>query len=126
MNSRLISAVTAVAALIVAVPAQTAEPARLAQAQKPVQPIPEEPIYASHMMTEQERDEHRARLRAATTEQERDQIRRAHHDQMRARAKARGMTLPDEPPLRGQGLRPGPGPGLGTGPGSGAAPGGGR
>jgi hypothetical protein len=91
------------------------------------QSIPEEPVYASHMMTQEERDAHRARLRAATTDQERDQIRKEHHAQMQARAKERGVTLPDEPPPRGPGVGPGPGPGMGggMGPGPGASPRGG-
>jgi 1,2-phenylacetyl-CoA epoxidase catalytic subunit len=75
-------------------------------------------------MTEQERNEHRAQLRAAKSEEEREQIRRAHHDHMRHRAQERGMTLPDEPPARGGGTGLGPGPGVG--PGGGAGPGRGR
>jgi hypothetical protein len=100
----------------------TALPILLAQS------IPEEPVYGSQMMTEQERNEHRAQLRAAKSEEEREQIRRAHHDHMRQRAQERGMTLPDEPPARGggTGLGPGPGAGPGTGPGGGAGPGRGR
>ena len=88
------------------------------------QSIPEEPVYGSQMMTEQERNEHRAQLRAAKSEEEREQIRRAHHDHMRHRAQERGMTLPDEPPARGGGTGLGPGPG--AGPGGGAGPGRGR
>jgi hypothetical protein len=84
------------------------------------QSIPEEPVYGSHMMTQQERDAHHARLRAAGTEQEREQIRREHHAQMQARAKEHGMSLPDEPPPRGTGgSRPGAGAGSGVGPGPG-------
>lgn len=96
----------------------TALPILLAQS------IPEEPVYGSQMMTEQERNEHRAQLRAAKSEEEREQIRRAHHDHMRHRAQERGMTLPDEPPARGGGTGLGPGPG--AGPGGGAGPGRGR
>lgn len=78
------------------------EPAKeQAQAQK------EEPIYGSQLMTPQERAEHRAKMRAAKTAEEREQIRKEHHEQMKERAKARGVTLPDEPPVRGGGMGPG-------------------
>lgn len=92
------------------------------------QSIPEEPVYGSQMMTEQERNEHRTQLRAAKSEEERDQIRRAHHDHMRQRAQERGVTLPEEPAARGggTGLGPGPGAGPGAGPGGGAGVGRGR
>jgi hypothetical protein len=50
-------------------------------------------IYGYQLMTERERYEFRERLRAASTEQEREQIRTDHHAQMQARAKERGVTL---------------------------------
>ena len=52
------------------------------------QAIPEEPIYGAQMMTEQERSEHRAALRAAKNEREREQIRRTHHDHIKAAPKS--------------------------------------
>lgn len=81
----------------------------------------QEQIYGSQLMTQQERAEYQAKMRAAKTAEERDQIRREHHALMKERAKARGMTLPDEPPARGGGM----GPSGGMGPGSGMGPGGG-
>lgn len=75
-------------------------------------------IYGSQLMTPQERMDYRAKLRAAETAEERDRIRREHHEQMKERAKAQGITLPDEPPPRGGGM--GPGGGMGLGPGMGA------
>ena len=71
-------------------------------------------IYGSQLMTQQERIEYSNRMRAAKTEQEREQIRKEHHERMKERAKERGVILPDEPPARGMG----PGSG-GMGPGSG-------
>jgi hypothetical protein len=71
-------------------------------------------IYGAQLMTQQERNEYRARLRAARTVQERERIRAEHHEQMKLRAKERGVTLPDEPPARGGGMGPG-----GMGPGGG-------
>ncbi len=84
------------------------------------------PIYGSQMMTDQERNAHRDRMRNAETAEERDRIRSEHHEQMRSRAAERGMTLPDTPP--GPGMRGGPGSGygrgMGRGPGGGMGPGG--
>ena len=106
---------------------QAAEHSKTSAPLQIAQSIPEEPIYGSQMMTQQERDAHRTRLRTAATEQEREQIRREHHAQMQTRAKERGMTLPDEPPPRGagagQGMGQGMGRGMGQGSGSGRGPG---
>lgn len=73
------------------------------------------PVYGSQLMTNQERIEHRNKLRAAKTAEEREQIRLQHHEQMQQRAKEQGVTLPDTPPARGrgQGGRMGPGGGMG-------------
>lgn len=73
----------------------------------------QERIYGSPLMTPAERDEYRARLRAATTAEERARIRAEHHEQMKARAKERGVTLPDEPrDWDGTGAGRGMGPGM--------------
>ena len=77
-------------------------------------------VYGSQLMTQEERDAYRNRMRAAKTEQEREQIRKEHHEQMKVRAKEKGVTLPDEPPARGRGMGPGKGMGPGMGPGGGA------
>lgn len=73
----------------------------------------QEYIYGSQLMTEQERIEHRAKMRAAKTDQEREKVRHDHHKKMQARAKERGVTLPDEPLPRGGGKGKGPAPGAG-------------
>lgn len=75
-----------------------------------------EPIYGGQLMTQQERAEYRAKMSAAETVEEQEQIRKEHHEQMKERAQARGVTLPDEPPARGGGMGPGGG---GMGPGGG-------
>lgn len=85
-----------------------------AQDQKQIQS--QEQIYGSQMMTPQEREEYRLRMRTAKTLEEREQIRKEHHERMKAVAKERGMTLPEEPPARGGGMGSGGG---GMGPGSG-------
>lgn len=87
----------------------------------------QEQIYGSQLMTRKERLEYRARMRAAKTAEERQRIRNEHHEQMKERAKAKGITLPDMPPVRGGGMGSGGmGPGGGMGSGGGMGPGGGR
>lgn len=70
-------------------------------------------VYGNQLMTPQERTEYSARMRAATTAAQREQIRKEHHEQMQQRARERGVTLPDEPPPREAGI----GPDHGMGPG---------
>ena len=69
-------------------------------------------VYGSQLMTRQERAQYRAKMRAAKSAQEREQIRKEHHKRMQARAKERGVTLPDEPPARDSGKGQGNGMGL--------------
>jgi hypothetical protein len=77
----------------------------------------QEEIYGSQLMTKEEREEYRAKMRSAKTSEEREQIRTEHHEKMKARAEERGMKLPEEPPMKGSGM--GSGGGMGPGPGSG-------
>ncbi len=79
-------------------------------------------VYGSQLMSRQERNDHRALMNAATTGQERDQIRQAHQEQMQERARQRGVALPDEAPAYGKIQGMGPGGGMG-GPGGGVGPG---
>ena len=76
---------------------------RTQQAQKQQQ------VYGSQLMTKQERIEQRSKMRAAKTAEEREQIRKEHHERMEERAKERGVTLSDEPPARGGGMGSGAG-----------------
>ena len=69
----------------------------------------QEQVYGSQLMTQQEMAEHRAKMRAAKTVEEREQIRKEQHERMKARAKERGVTLPEEPPMGGAGMGPGGG-----------------
>jgi hypothetical protein len=105
----------------VSLPALTADQTR-AQDQTKTQ---DQDIYGSQLMTVQERNEQRNRMRAAKTPEERERVRAEHHEKMKVRAKERGVTLPDQPPARrGPGMGPGGG-GMGPG-GGGMGPGGGR
>lgn len=73
----------------------------------------QEHISDSHLMTEKEREEYRARMRAATTEEERRKIRTEHHERMKKRYQSNdsGAT---RPPSTGGGTMPG-GSGMGGG-----------
>jgi len=88
----------------------------------------DEIIYGRQLMTEQELQQHREKMRSFETEQERETYRKEHHKLMQERAKERGVTIPDEPGMRGKGKRMGPrdGYGPGSGSGGGMGPGGGR
>ena len=79
----------------------------------------QEMIYGSQLMTQQEREEYRARIRAAETNEEREKIRAEHHERMSARAKEQGVMLPDEMPEQGMGRGMGPGGGMRPGGGGG-------
>ena len=76
-----------------------------------------ERIYGSQMMSRQEQDDYRARMRNMKTEQAREAFRLEHHSQMQARARERGVSLADEPPAQ-------PGRAMGSSPGGGFGPGG--
>ena len=96
--------------LLVALAAVWISGGALAQPAGDVPPVDDNvPIYGSQIMTPQERAEHRDRMRAARTAEEREQVRAEHHERMVERAKERGVTLPDEPPMRGGRGMMGPG-----------------
>lgn len=73
----------------------------------------QEQIYGSQLMTEQERSELRTQMRAATSNEAREQIRWEHHIKMQERATDRGVKLPDEPPMFGMRQHQGGGGGQG-------------
>lgn len=81
-------------------------------------------VFGWQLMTASERAEFHERMRSLNTWQERQAFREEHHQRMLERARERGVSLPDEPPLaRG----PGTGAGKGAGPRDGTgARGGGR
>lgn len=89
------------------------------------------PIFGSQLMTEQERVEHRQRMRNAASDEERQQIRAEHHERMQQRAQERGVELPASPPAdrgmgAGTGQGKGQGKGMGKGKGKGMGQGGGQ
>ena len=101
--------------------------ADLAPNQENVQMQQQGQIYGNQLMTQQERVEYRTRMRAANTIEQRNLIRKEHHQAMKERAASRGIALPDEPPTTGTGMGNGMGQGRGgMGPGGGMGSGGGR
>ena len=118
MNRRLIrGAMIALVATGVTVPILATDQARAQDQTQAQDQIRDQDIYGSQLMTVQERNEYRNKMRSAKTAQERERIRAEHHEQMQVRAKDRGVTLPDQPPAgRGPGMGPGGG---GMGPGGG-------
>lgn len=102
----------------VALPAAAADADRVQTQARDQQQLRDPEIYGAQMMTTEERNAFRNRMRTAKTAEERERIRADHHAQMKIRAKERGITLSDEPPAnRGPGAGPGGG---GMGPGGGA------
>lgn len=79
--------------------------------QKQVQEQKQEQIYGSQLMTQDERAEHRAKMRSLKTREEREAYRLEHHKKMQERAREKGVVLPDEPPVPGGGMGPGGGGG---------------
>jgi hypothetical protein len=63
----------------------------------------DEQVYGSQLMTEQERQEHRAKMQSMKTAEERERYRMEHHKKMQERAKEQGVTLPDKPQYQGTG-----------------------
>lgn len=86
-------------------------------------PPKSEPIYGYRMMTDQERNAYREKMRNAKSADERQAIRDGHRKEMEVRAKERGGTLPEPRGPRGEGQGPGYGKGAGNGPGGGKGPG---
>ena len=80
-----------------------------------VQAQEEKPFYGSQLMTPQERSEYRAKMRAAATAEERERIRKKHHDQMQVRAKERGVKLPEDAPTPSDDSSMEAGGGIGSG-----------
>lgn len=72
--------------------------------------------YGRNLMTEQQRAEHRTRMRSMDTEEQRSRYRQQVHEEMKNRAAELGTSLPDAPRERGTGLGK---PGYGAGPGGG-------
>jgi len=56
-------------------------------------------IYGRQFMTEQERTEYLAKIRAAKTAEEQQQIREEHRERMKKRTNKRGQTLPLDFPV---------------------------
>ncbi len=67
--------------------------------------------YGRELMSDEERMEHRHKMREMETEEEREAYRAEHHEEMRKRAQEAGVQIPDEPMPRGGGMGYGAGRG---------------
>ena len=56
------------------------------------------PIYGSQLMSDPERSAYQTKMRSLKTDQAREAFRLEHHEEMKIRAAASGVTLPNEPP----------------------------
>ena len=61
-----------------------------------LKPTSEGPIYGRDLMSLEERNQFRAQIREAGSEEERRQIMAQHREEIQARAKARGVDAPEE------------------------------
>lgn len=127
MKSSPAIAVTVAGVAATTIMSALAQPTTPSQVQTQTQGEAREQVYGSQLMTRQERNAYRQRMHELKTQQERDQFRMEHHARMQERAKERGVSLLQEPPVpgRGAGPRNGMGPGMGhgagqRGPGAGA------
>jgi len=113
----VLAAAVSMAGAIASLPAQAQDQIR-DQTQDQTQLRTQDPIYGSQLMTPAERDAYRAQMRSLNTEEGRNTLRLQHHEQMKERARLKGVELPDQPPMQ-QRMSPAAGPGPGAGPGAG-------
>jgi hypothetical protein len=64
------------------------------------------------LMTPEEQNEQRTKMRNASSADERKELRKTHHEVMKEKAKEKGVAIPDNPPVRGQGMGAGQGGGM--------------
>ena len=85
-------------ALVLAATASGASIAEEHPARKQVAAEGQTVLFATPLLSEAEQADYRARIRAASDAVERERIRAAHYELMKARARERGRTLPDSRP----------------------------
>ncbi len=72
-----------------------------------IQEQDQERVYGWQLMSKEERQRYRERLRHAGPPEERARIRQEHHERMKERAREQGITLPEKPGAYRKGLGPG-------------------
>jgi hypothetical protein len=92
--------VAAFLAILTPAPAKAADVPSAPAATVQKKAMAQDRIYGSQLMTAEERNAYRERMKQAKTPAERDRIRKAHHADMQQRAKERGVTLPEQPRSR--------------------------
>ena len=108
-NKSIIMGITIALMLIVVFPVFSAEKAKAQEQQNKEQ---KKQAYGWQLMTTEERKAHRMKMLSFKTEQERREYRKKHHKQMQARAKLKGVELPEKPMERGRGMGDGRGRGM--------------
>lgn len=88
--------VLAIALCVVAVPAHAQSDGEQPQGASEKREL----IYCADLMTHEEREAYRAKMRAARTHEEKMTLRRAHQQEMQARARQRGSDAEQCIPLR--------------------------
>jgi len=78
----------------------------LVLAADPPQPAQQQ-VHGSQVMTQKERDAHRAKMNAAKTAEEKERIRAEEHARLKERAEQQGKAMPEKPPAKGGGTGPG-------------------
>ena len=78
----------------------------------------QEPVYGRQLMTQEEMRKYHERIGSASSDEQRQQIRREHRREMQERAKRKGVVLRDQPIAPGMRAGGGVGSGDGMGPGS--------
>ena len=97
LQTRLATTFTAaLAGALLTMPALAQQVQPRGQAAVPSQVRAQERIYGEELMTPQERNAYRERMRALETEQQRAAYGREHQQQMQSRAAERGVTLPEQ------------------------------
>jgi hypothetical protein len=103
MSTFTLATAIVMGALVLAAPSAQAQesPAPDVAVIQPAVNPPQPMVRGWQLMSDDERAHYRATMRGLETPEERERLRKAIHETMKIRARERGLTLPDEPPARG-------------------------
>lgn len=98
MNRLLLSSLSAAVFVALAGPAQAVDTSVDTSLDTNTQvKTGDQDVYGYELMTPEERAEFHSKMQSAKTSEERERLRIEHNAAMQARAKQRGITLPDDP-----------------------------
>ena len=92
--------VAAFLAILSPAPAKAADTPSAPVATVQKKAVAQDKLYGSQLMTADERNVYRDKMKQAKTPAERDRLRQEHQRDMQQRAKDRGVTLPQQPGSR--------------------------